>query len=118
MSRSQCRKWQITINNPEKYGYTHDKIKLIMSGIKNLDYWCMSDEIGNKTKTYHTHLYFYRRKSPFTFKQIKKMFPEAHIESAEGTSIENRNYIRKEGKYEHSNKTETNLKNTFEEMIS
>lgn len=114
--RNQCRKWQVTINNPDNFGYTHEKIKLILSGIKNLDYWCMCDEIGNKTHTYHIHLFFYRRKSPFTFKQIKKMFPEPHIESAEGTCKENRDYIRKEGKYENSNKTETNLKNTFEEM--
>lgn len=74
----------------------------------------MCDEIGGKTSTYHTHLFIYRS-SPFKFEQIKKMFPSAHVDYVRGTNQENRDYIRKEGKYENSDKKETNLIDTFEE---
>jgi hypothetical protein len=115
MADSQSRKWQITINNPIEHGWTHDKIKLAFSEIKDLGYWCMCDEVGLKEHTHHTHVFIYR-KNTMRFSKIKKTFPEAHIESAKGTCIENRDYIRKEGKYETSNKTETNLRDTFEEF--
>lgn len=49
------------------------------------------------------------------FSSIKKNFPSAHIEEAQGTAEENRAYIRKEGKWEDTEKGTTNLKDTFEE---
>ena len=52
---TQSRKWQITINNPLEKGFTHDRIKEILSSLK-LVYWCMADEIG-ENGTYHTHIY-------------------------------------------------------------
>ena len=55
----QSRKWQITINNPDVKGYTHDAIKEIVGKSKNILFWCMSDEIGGKEKTYHTHIYLH-----------------------------------------------------------
>lgn len=109
----QSRKWLLTFNNPEKYGYSHDAIKTILSGIKGMTYWCMCDEIG-KEGTYHTHLFLFR-KSPFTFQQIKKKFPTAHIDYCRGTTQENRDYVMKEGKHKGTDKEETNLRNTFEE---
>jgi hypothetical protein len=114
MADSQSRKWQITINNPVDKGWTHDKIKLSFSDIKDISYWCLCDEVGLKEHTHHTHIFIYR-KNTLRFSKIKKTFPEAHIEAAKGTCQENRDYIRKEGKYENSNKTETNLRDTFEE---
>lgn len=109
----KCRKWQLTINNPDKYGMDHESIKDILLTIKNLAYWCMCDEIGEEG-TYHTHVFIYR-KSFMRFDMIKKKFPVAHIEYCHGTAQENRDYIRKEGKHKDTDKAETNLINTFEE---
>lgn len=112
----QSRKWLLTINNPSEHGLTHDSIKIALSKIKNLDYWCMCDEIGGNTKCYHTHLYFYRKKSPMKFSFVKNLFPAAHFDYPLGTAEQNRDYIRKEGKYKDSEKSLTNLKDTFEEF--
>lgn len=111
---SQSRKWQVTINNPAEKDITHDTIKERLSQIENLEYWCMCDEIGEKG-TYHIHTYL-TRPSAIRFSTIKKLFPEAHLEMAKGTSQQNRDYIRKEGKWEKDKKKETNLPETFEEM--
>lgn len=111
---SQSRKWLLTFNNPEKNGYNHEIIKKILSSIKGNLYWCMCDEIGGKTHTYHTHLFIYR-KSPFKFSQIKTMFPHCDIRECKGTAQENRDYIRKDGKHKDTDKVETNLRDTFEE---
>lgn len=108
------RKWLLTINNPIEHDMGHDQIRAILEKIKGKVYWCMCDEIGLETKTYHTHIFLYRP-SPFTFDTIKGWFPTAHIDKALGTPEQNRDYIRKEGKYADSDKKETNLPDTFEE---
>lgn len=110
----QSRKWLLTINNPKEYDLSHENIKIILSQFKNLDYWCMCDEIGEKG-TYHTHIFIYK-KAPISFTTVKNRFPSAHIDFCMGTTQENRDYILKTGKYENSLKAETNLKNTFEEF--
>lgn len=115
MSDTTSRKWQITINNPQEKGYSHEVIRKRIELLKGTVYWCLCDEVGNKEHTYHTHIYLYRP-SPIRFSKLKKTFEGAHFEMARGTSQENRDYIRKEGKYVNSNKTETNLKDTFEEF--
>lgn len=115
MADSTSRKWQITINNPVEKGFTHDEIRQRINALKSVGYWCMCDEVGNKEHTYHTHVFIFRP-SPIRFSKLKKHFDGAHLEMARGTSQENRDYIRKEGKYINSNKTETNLKDTFEEF--
>lgn len=111
---TQSRKWLLTFNNPEKYGFDHDNIKAALSTIKNLDYWCMCDEIG-KEGTYHTHLFLYRE-NQMRFGMIKKKFPTAHIDYCRGSTQENRDYIRKEGKHKDTDKEDTNLIGTFEEF--
>lgn len=111
--KTQSRKWLLTFNNPEKFGFNHDNIRAALSNIKDLDYWCMCDEVG-KEGTYHTHLFIYR-KNPMRFQMIKNKFPTAHIDYCRGTTQENRDYIRKEGKHKDTDKEDTNLKNTFEE---
>lgn len=110
----RSRKWLLTINNPSDHGLTHDRIKDILSGFKNLTYWCLCDEIG-ENKTYHTHLFVCRISSAIPFDQIKKSFPSAHIDPCKGTAKQNRDYIRKEGSYIDTIKAETNLPDTFEE---
>ena len=114
MADTCCRKWFITINNPADHDLTHDQIIDLLSKIKNIDYWCMSDEIGGVEHTYHTHLYIYRSGN-IRFSTLKKLFPTANLKMAKGSSQECRDYIRKEGKYKDSDKACTNLKDTFVE---
>ncbi len=109
---NRSRKWQITINNPLDYDFTHEKIKEIMQSHKYL-YFCFCDEIGEQG-TPHTHI-FMQFENAVSFDTIKSRFPVAHIETAQGTAEQNRDYIRKEGAYLDSKKKETNLIETFEE---
>lgn len=111
---TRCRKWLLTFNNPGKYGFDHDNIKAALTTIKNIKYWCMCDEVG-KEGTYHTHLFIYRD-TQIKFTVIKKKFPTAHIDYPLGTTQENRDYVRKEGKHKDTDKADTNLPNTFEEF--
>lgn len=110
---TQSRKWLLTFNNPDKFNMSHDNIRIALSNIKDLTYWCMCDEIGEQG-TYHTHLFLYR-KNTMRFSMIKNKFPTAHIDYCRGTTQENKDYVRKEGKYKGTHKEETNLPNTFEE---
>ena len=112
-SNTQSRKWQLTINNPQDHGMTHDVI-IDRAQKFNPDYFCMADEIG-ACGTYHTHVYLYST-SPMRFGTLKKRFPTAHIEKAIGTSQENRDYMRKEGKWAETAKAETRVEGTFKEF--
>lgn len=111
-----CRKWQVVFMNPldPERNWTHDNIKLSLSKLKNIDYWCMCDEIGLENQTYHTHLYIYRQ-SGIKFSKLHDIFPSVHLIACNGSSQANRDYIRKEGKYQLSDKHDTNLIETFEE---
>lgn len=117
MKDRQTRKYNITFNNPLVMipPMTHEQIKLEVGKLGSVVYWCMADEIGLTEQTPHTHVYIYSA-SPIRFSTIKNRFPQAHIESAYGTSEENRNYILKAGKWEKTNKTETSIPGTFEEF--
>lgn len=107
---TRSRKYQLTINNPVEKGYSHEKICSILDK-SNPIYYCLCDETG-ENGTYHTHIYVYYANAVH-FSVMKKRFAEAHIESARGSSQENRDYIRKEGKYLDSDKKETNHIETF-----
>lgn len=107
------RKYQLTFNNPVEHGFTHEVIKSTLSGFSGLIYWCMCDEIGEQ-KTYHTHVYA-AFKNAVEFAAVQRRFYGAHIEAAHGSHRENRDYIRKEGKWAEDAKHETNLPETFEE---
>ena len=109
----QSRKWLLTINNPMDHGMTHDEI-IDRAQKFNPDYVCMADEIG-ESGTYHTHLFLYSF-SPMRFGTVKKRFPTAHIDRANGTVQDNRAYIRKEGKWADTDKSETRVEGTFKEF--
>ena len=111
-SNSQSRKWALVINNPSEAGLDHSSIQKILHMFSPA-YYCMADEISS-TGTYHTHLFFYAP-SPVRFATIKNRFPTAHIEKAYGTVQENREYIRKEGRWADTDKAETSVPGTFEE---
>lgn len=110
---TMSRKWQLTINNPEKHGYTHEWIKELLSSFKSIKYWCFADEIG-ENETPHIHIYM-ATENGVRFSSIKNKFPEAHIEMARGTSQENKDYIFKIGKHEKTQKAEGHKPETREE---
>lgn len=111
---TQCRKWQITINNPADKGFTHEKIAELLHEFKPLVYFCLADEIGADTHTPHTHI-FAVFASGIRFSTIRNKIPFAHIEPAQGTSQENRDYITKSGKWSDSEKAETRVEGSFKE---
>lgn len=111
--KPSSRKFQITINNPIEHGYTHERIKASFAEFSGLLYWCMCDEIGEQG-TPHTHVYVVFVNSVM-FDTLHKRFYGAHIEPANGKHQDNRDYIRKEGKWLDDAKHETNLPDTFEE---
>ena len=102
----QSRKWQITINNPDLKGYTHDKIIELVGNFKSLIYMCLSDETG-KQGTFHTHIYVHFS-SAVRQSSIKKHFEGGHFEVSKGTAQQNRDYVFKEGKWKGTDKEETN----------
>ena len=114
MADKQGRKWQLTINNPQDKGLDHRTLRLILDDLRSLEYFCMADEIGLETQTFHTHIFIVTR-SPVRFSRLKKLFSEAHIERARGTATENRDYVAKEGKWEADKKGETKIEGSFEE---
>lgn len=111
----KTRRWVITIHNPQDIGLTHDKIKSILKQFPSLVYWCMSDEIGLKTKIYHTHLYICS-KNGIRFSTLKNRFHSSiHLENAVRSSEEIRNYMFKAEKWEKSKKAITRVEGTQEE---
>lgn len=108
------RKYQLTINNPEKHNINHEVLKATLSSFPGLEYWCMSDEIGREGETPHTHVYF-AAKNAIAFSTVQQRFYGAHIEAAKGSHRQNRDYILKEGKWSTSEKQETSVPGTFEE---
>lgn len=109
----QSNKFLLTINNPNEKGLTHDKIKEICTmNFTTFSYLAMADEKGS---TYHTHVFIYF-KSRVRFSKVKKSFPEAHIDICKGLVSDNVNYIKKSGKWKNTDKSETSIPDTFEEM--
>lgn len=109
---TQSKGYQITINNPTDYGFTHEEIKnRLMNNFKTLLYFCMADEKG---ECHHTHI-FTCFSSRVRFSTIKKHFPEAHIEAVNGSIRDNIDYIKKSGKWENDTKHGTSIEGTFEE---
>lgn len=109
--QGMSRKWLLTINNPVEKGYTHDKLIEIMEQFKGVTYYCMSDEIGLETKTYHTHLFMYAPNG-VRFSTIQKRIPNCHIDYCKGTAQQNKDYVFKEGKYAGTNKEDTRVDGT------
>jgi hypothetical protein len=110
----QRNTFQLTINNPSKYGFSHEKIKeILVTKFPTLQYFCMADEIGEQG-TYHTHI-FVVFKSRVRWSTLKKHFDIAHIEVAHGSAESNLEYIKKSGRWQNTFKAETQVEGTFEE---
>ena len=109
-NNTQSRKWSLVINNPQECGLDHSAIVEILRKFSPA-YFCMADEIAT-TGTYHTHIFLYSP-SPIRFSTVKNRFPTAHIDKTYGSAKENRDYIRKEGKWAETDKAETKVPDTF-----
>lgn len=112
---TQSRKWLITINNPIRHGYNHNKIKNIMNETPSTIYWCMADEVGAKNETPHTHIYIHL-KNPIRFSTLQKKFPSANLKMVNKSSKVNKNYLKKGGQWEDTDKAHTVVEGTFEEF--
>ena len=110
---TQCRKWTLVINNPEEHGFTMEKIIELLH-LFHPDYFCLAAEISS-TGTYHIHIFLFST-SAMRFGTVKRRFPTAHIEMAGGSCFENREYIRKGGKWENTGKADTRVEGTFYEF--
>ena len=94
---TSSRKYLLTINNPKEHGFDHALIRQNLGQLKGCIYWCMCDEVGEEG-TPHTHIYA-AFKNQVMFSTMKQRFYAAHIDAAKGSHRENRDYIRKEGKW-------------------
>lgn len=110
----QSRKWLLTLNDPEEKGYSREKIKSILAGLKSVIYWCLANEIGLEQHTAHIHL-FIICKNGMRFSTLKKCFPEAHMDMAHGSCEEVRAYVQKSGKWADDPKADTRIPDSFEE---
>lgn len=109
--RIRSRKWLLTFYPHEASGNGHSDIKDVLSKCRNVQYWCMCDEVM-KGCVYHVHLFILCKK-PVKVSALDKRFPSAYISSCHGTAQECRDYIRKEGRYAASE--ERCLRQLFEE---
>lgn len=111
---TQSFMYQLTINEPEKKGWTHEQILTVMrENFKTLTYICMADEQGS---CYHTHI-FVVFASRVRFSMVKRYFEEAHIEKCKGSVSDNVNYVKKTGRWEtDESKQEKKIEGTFEEF--
>ena len=103
----------ITINNPGEDW--QEQVRKALSQL-TLKYWCFSMERGLEEQTPHIHAYFVAKTSAIHFSTIKRLFPTAHIEPAQGSSEDCRSYIQKSGKWAEDAKANTAILGTFKEM--
>lgn len=109
---TQAYSYFITSNNPTNHGYDHNTFRNILLTIPKIDYWCMCDEIGLEEQTPHTHIYFHSKQG-IRHSTLRNKFPNCDIRTAKGSAQQARDYIRKEGTYQDTEKQETNLIDTF-----
>lgn len=99
----ESRKWLFTCNNPQDHGWSIEKIITILEGWKAVKYWCIASEIGVENHTPHIHFFIYNT-SAINAYTIENKFHGINRKQANGTIMENRNYVFKEGVYIGSEK--------------
>lgn len=115
MRDTQSRKYLITINNFLENGYTRESIRERIKALKPLIYFCAAEEKGLETGTHHIHIYLVFS-SGVRFSTMQNVFSlGGDIQSARGSSSENRDYVSKSGKWAHDEKNDTKIEDTFEE---
>ncbi|MCL2003985.1 MAG: replication protein [Oscillospiraceae bacterium] len=115
MRDTQSRKYIVTINNFLEHGYTRDTIREKITALKSLVYFCAAEEKGLECGTHHIHLYAVFS-SGVRFSTMKNVFSlGGDIQPARGSSVDNRAYVSKTGKWENDEKSDTQIDGTFEE---
>lgn len=109
------RKWLITINNPEKHGFSRENVIEKSHSLKNIEYIAFSEEFAPSTNTQHYHLFLYRS-TGLSLQTLRNLFPNCRYDRANGSSLDNRNYVFKEGKWALSKKEESNVKESHYEF--
>lgn len=91
--KAKSRGWIFVINN-----YNADEVLEVQQYAENCVYLIYGLEAGDSgTPHIQAYLYF---KSACYFSRMKKAFPRAHIEAAQGTPAQNRSYCIKEGDWQ------------------
>jgi len=107
----KARAWSITQNN---YSQTHHNI--FLQETKDCKYWIIGKEVAPTTGTQHLQVYLYY-KNARSLEDMKKTFPQAHIEKAKGTPEQNKVYCSKEHDFETNFIIEEPVKTIKEEQL-
>lgn len=94
----QSRKWLFTCNNPQDHDWSIEKIVAILENWKGVKYWCIGFEHGVENNVPHIHFFIYSP-SPINAYTIDNKFHGINRQQANGTIMENRTYVFKDGKY-------------------
>jgi hypothetical protein len=86
--KTRSRNWFLTINNYSDYHLEYAKAY-------KCGYILIADEVGDKCKTPHLHIYF-ELVNQKTFSKIKKNWPTANIQVAKGTVAQIKAYLSKQ----------------------
>lgn len=106
------KSWLLTF--PVCAGFTHERIRAILDGIKSIEYWCMCDEISSHG-IFHTHVFIFYS-SCVSFHDLVIFFPFAHIDRVNGWYALGRKYVAKQGLFKNFIDKEVHLSDTFEEF--
>lgn len=110
----RTRKWMITQMNPDDHDISKQGIIDKLTSSKMFEYLCASDEI-TQDGTPHVHCYV-KFTNPVKMTSLKRWFPFAHLDMCRGTSMDNRDYVFKEGKWRQDKKAETNIRDSHIEV--
>jgi hypothetical protein len=104
----------LTLNNPQTHGYNDEIIKKKLEELPTIMYFCFCHEIA-PSGTPHMHIYLLCKEGT-TFNMIKDIMPQANIQPANGTSVQNRLYILKQGDWKDTDKALTSVEGSFYEF--
>lgn len=88
---ARYRKFLLIFKEVDILGPEHEEIKEILSGIDNIKYWCMSDEIDEDGINTQLFILLYDR--AVTESYIKGMFPGACVLCCTGSPSEYREFL-------------------------
>lgn len=87
----QSRRYVLTINNPIQ---SDEEFETFLKNLEHIKYFIFQREKGHKEETEHFQIFLVFTISK-RFSTIKNLFPTAHIESANGSNIQCRDYCSK-----------------------
>jgi len=94
----ESRKWLFTCNNPEKHGWSIDRIVEILKNWKAVKYWCIGREVGVENGTPHIHFFIYST-SAIKHTTIENKLHGINRKPVNKTIKENRTYVFKDEHY-------------------